>query len=69
MKLSLRVGNIKKASDIVNIRKSITSDEGILACEITEKGNVSIVYDPYLISECDILDSIEEQGYIVLDKV
>ncbi|GKX68756.1 heavy-metal-associated domain-containing protein [Inconstantimicrobium mannanitabidum] len=69
MKLSLRVGNIKKASDVTKVRTAITTNEGILACEITDKGSISIVYDNYLTSEEDIIDAIEECGYIVIDKV
>jgi Copper chaperone len=53
--------------DVNNIRKAISGNEGVVACEINrEKGEVSIVYDTYFVSEEDIIESIEDLGYTVL---
>lgn len=69
MKLSLQIANLNSSKDIYKIKSAITVKEGILACEVKQKGVVSIVFDNYSISEDDILDSLEENGYVILKKL
>lgn len=65
MKLSIEIANMKTNKDINNVKYAITVKEGILACEVKEKRVVSIVFDNYSLTKDDIIDSIEENGYIV----
>lgn len=64
MKLSVKVENMRSSADINKVKNAIAMNEGILACEVKEKGIVSIVFDNYLVTEDDIIDCIEENGYI-----
>jgi copper chaperone CopZ len=53
--------------DINNLRRAISSNEGVVACEISkDKGEASIIYDNYFIELESIIESIEELGYTVL---
>ena len=65
MKLSIEIANMKTNKDINNVKYAITAKEGILACEVKEKRVVSIVFDNYSLTKDDIIDAIEENGYIV----
>ena len=65
MKLSIEIANMKTNKDINNVKYAITVKEGILACEVKEKRVVSIVFDNYSLTKDDIIDAIEEKGYIV----
>jgi copper chaperone CopZ len=63
----IRVYNMHSTEDVNNIRRAISSNEGVVACEInTEKGEVNIVYDNYFVTLDKIIESIEDLGYTVL---
>jgi len=67
MKTVLRVCDIRSVKDVVNIKKAISDNEGIIACQIeTQNGEVEIVYDNYLVDVDKIIQSIENIGYIVI---
>jgi copper chaperone CopZ len=67
MKSSIKIPSMKTSEDIINIKKAISSNEGVIACEISkEKGEVNVVYDNYFVELDDIITSIEDLGYIVL---
>ena len=67
MKSVLKVCGMRTLQDVNNIRNAISNKEGIIACQITsEKGEVSVVYDNFFISEEDIIVSIEDSGYTVI---
>ena len=67
MKDVLRVFNMNDLEDVNNIRRAISNNEGVVACEISrEKGEVNIVYDDYFVSIDKIIESIEDLGYTVL---
>lgn len=67
MKDVLKVCNMSTIDDVNNIRKAISGNEGVVACEINrEKGEVNIVYDNYFVSIDKIIESIEDLGYTVL---
>lgn len=65
MKLSIEIANMKTSKDINNVKYAITAKEGILACEVKERGVISIVFDNYSITKDSIIDTIEEEGYII----
>lgn len=67
MKSVLKIYKMNTLEDVNNLRKAISSNEGILACEISkDKGEASIVYDTYFVDLEKIIESIEELGYTVL---
>lgn len=67
MKSLIKVSNIKKTEDINKIKKAITNNEGTIACEINkETGEVNIVFSEQFIDIDNIIESIEDLGYIVL---
>lgn len=67
MKSLLKVGNIKTSEDVTKIKSAISNHEGVVACEVNKaKGEISIVYDNYFVTEEDFISSVEELGYAVL---
>lgn len=66
MKSLIRVHNLNSSNDVKNIRKVISINEGIIACEISlGKKEVQVVYDNLSISLDDIIESIEMSGYMI----
>ncbi|GAA0121123.1 MAG: ferredoxin [Clostridium argentinense] len=67
MKSVLKVCDMVTSKDISNVRSAISSNQGVLACQIlSESKEIEIVYDDYFISIDDIIQSIEDKGYTVL---
>ncbi|HCW03069.1 MAG TPA: ferredoxin [Clostridium sp.] len=63
----IKVCNMNKTEDVNRIRKAISSNEGVVACQINkEKGEVSVVFDSYFVNIEQIIQSIEDLGYTVL---
>lgn len=66
MKISIKIYNLNKSTDINTIRNILTNEEGIVACEINKaKKEVQIVYDNLTISSDDIINLIEMAGYMI----
>jgi copper chaperone CopZ len=54
------------ADDINKIRRALSNNQGVVACQINkDKGEVSIVYDDYFVSNDNLIQSIEDLGYAV----
>ena len=67
MKSLITVSNIKKIEDVNKIKKAISSNEGVIACEIhKETGEINIVFNEQFTKIDYIKYSIEDLGYIVL---
>lgn len=67
MKSVLNILGIKSMTDVNKIRRAVSNNEGVIACQITkDKGQVSIVYDSNCIMLADIEESIEDLGYTIL---
>lgn len=67
MKSVVKVGNMRTMEDVGKIRKAISDNQGIIACQISkESQEVSIVYDNYIIDLDDIIGSLEDLGYTVI---
>lgn len=66
MKSLIRIHNLNNSKDVQKVRKIISINEGIIACEINlSKKEIQVVYDNLSISIEDILSSIEMAGYMV----
>lgn len=67
MKSVIRICNMTNIDDVNNIRRAISGNEGVVACEISqEKGEANVVYDDYFVDLDKIIESIEDLGYTVL---
>jgi Copper chaperone len=67
MKSVLKVCNMNTSDDVNKIRKAISSNEGVVACQINkEKREVNIVYDDYFITDDNLIQSLEDLGYTVI---
>lgn len=67
MKSVIKVCNMKSMNDISRVRKAISNNEGVIACQInSDKGEINVVYDEYFISLDEIMESIEDLGYTIL---
>ncbi|MBU5591703.1 heavy-metal-associated domain-containing protein [Clostridium sp. MSJ-4] len=68
MKATIKVCNMNTNQDVDKVKKAIAQNEGVIACEITkDKGEIQIVYDNYFVTVEDIIESIEDMGYTVLE--
>ena len=69
MKSLFKISSMKTLEDVSNVRNAISNMEGVIACQVNlEKGEVNVVYDGFFIKEDDLTSSIEDSGYIVLQK-
>lgn len=67
MKSVLKICNMNTSEDINKIRKAISNNEGVVACQINkEKMEVSIIYDTYFVTNDNLIQSLEDLGYAVL---
>ncbi len=67
MKSAIKVCSMNNIEDVNNVRRAISSHQGVVACEISqEKGEVNVVYDDYFVNLDKIIESIEDLGYTVL---
>ena len=67
MKSVIRVCDMSNGQDITNIQKAIASNDGVIACEISlEKKEIQIIYNEHYLNVENIIDSIENLGYVVV---
>lgn len=67
MKSVLKVHNINNQSDVSKIQRAITSNEGVIACEISiQKKEIQIIYNEAWLDIDNIIESIENLGYMIL---
>ncbi|WP_027633514.1 heavy-metal-associated domain-containing protein [Clostridium hydrogeniformans] len=67
MKSVLKICSMNTMEDINKVRKAISSNEGVIACEISKvKGEAQIIFDTYFVTIDDIIESIENLGYTVI---
>lgn len=67
MKSVLKVLNMRTSEDINIIRKAISKNEGVVACQISkEKGEISVVYDNFFLKEDNLVEQLEDLGYGVI---
>lgn len=67
MKSLVRIYNLATHADIVKIRSIVSNYEGILACEINlKKKELHLVYDSLSLCIDEIINSIENEGYMVI---
>jgi len=66
MRSVISVYNMNKLKDVGNIQNSIAMNEGVIACEISlEKKEIQIIYNDSIVSLDEIIDSIENLGYMI----
>jgi len=66
MKSVISVYNMSKSKDVENIQNTISMSEGIIACEISlQKKEIQIIYNEAFVSLNEIVDSIENLGYMI----
>jgi len=69
MKSLFKINSMKTLEDVSNVRNAISNMEGVIACQVNlEKGEVNVVYDDFFIKKDDLISSIEDSGYTVLQK-
>ncbi|WP_125154558.1 heavy-metal-associated domain-containing protein [Clostridium rectalis] len=67
MKSILKVNNMKNMIDVNSIRRAISNNEGVIACQIDlDKKEVDVVYDGYSLTVDKLVESIEDLGYTIL---
>ena len=67
MKSVLSICNISNNKDVSKIQRAISSNEGVIACEVSlTKKEVQIIYNESFLNIDTIVDSIENLGYIVV---
>ena len=67
MKSIIKICDMKSDKDISNIKNAISSNEGVIACEVSlEKKEAQIIYNESYLSIESIIESIENLGYMVL---
>lgn len=67
MKSIIKVHGMNAQKDVVRIQKTISTIEGILACEISvKKKEIQVIYNEGCINLDDITESIENLGYMTI---
>jgi copper chaperone len=69
MKAVIKIFNMSTSKDISNVNLAISNNQGVIACGInSESKEVEIIYDDYFVSLQNLIDSIEDAGYTVIEK-
>lgn len=67
MKSVIKVLNMNNSDDISNINLAISNNQGVIACQINAiTKEIEIIYDDYFITVDNLIESIEEVGYVVI---
>ena len=67
MKSKIKVYNINKGKDVIDIQEIISQIEGIIAINISlEKGEIQVIYNENFVDLDIIVESIEDLGYIII---
>ena len=66
MKSVISLYNMNKSKDVGKIQEAISMNEGVIACEISlEKKEIQIIYNESIVNLNEIIDSIENLGYMI----
>ncbi|MDD3224764.1 MAG: ferredoxin [Clostridium sp.] len=67
MRSVLQICDIKTISDVINLKNSIASIQGVLACQIDkEKGEAEVIYNEHFLNLDKLIYNLEEMGFIVM---
>lgn len=67
MKSTLKICDMITSKDVTRVKNAISTNEGVIACGIHKgRKEAEIVYDSQYISIEEIIESIENEGYIVM---
>jgi len=66
MKSIIKVYQINKQENVIDIHDALAKIEGIIACEISlEKKEIQVIYNESFVNLEVIIENIENLGYIV----
>lgn len=69
MKSIIKIYNMESHRDSNIIQESVAKNSGVIASEISlAKKEIVVIYDEAFLSVQDIVDSIEDLGYVVESK-
>lgn len=67
MKSTLKICDMVTSKDVTRIKNAISTNDGVIACGIHKtKKEAEIVYDGNFITLDEIIESIENEGYMVI---
>ena len=67
MKSIIKIYDMKNTKDVSNIKNAIASNEGVIACKVSlGKKEAQIIYNENYVKIEDIIDSIENLGYMII---
>lgn len=67
MKVVVKISNMNSQGDELKIQEALANAEGVLACEIKKSSSsVTVIYDKLYIDESEVIDIIENLGYITI---
>lgn len=67
MKSVIKICNMESQRDTKVIQEAIASNSGIIASEISlQKKEITVIYNESFLNIEDIINSIEDLGYIVI---
>ena len=67
MKSIIKVYQINKEQDVIEIQRVISQIEGIIASKVSlEKKEIQVIYNENFVILDKIIESIEDLGYIVI---
>jgi copper chaperone CopZ len=67
MKAVFKICNMYSSKDVTKIKRAISNNEGIIACQIEKQnGEVEVVFDNYFVDADKIIESIEDAGFTVI---
>ncbi len=67
MKSIIKIYDMKNTKDVSNIQNAIASIEGVIACLVSlGKKEAQIIYNENYVKIEDIIDSIENLGYMII---
>lgn len=67
MRSVLQICDIKTISDVMHLKNSIASIQGVLACQIDKgKGEAEVIYNEQFLNLDKLIYNLEEMGFIVM---
>ena len=67
MKSIIKIYDMKNTKDVSNIQNAIASNEGVIACQVSlGMKEDQIIYNENYVKIEDIIDSIENLGYMII---
>lgn len=66
MKSILKIKTLKTSKDVIEVKESIATKLGVIACEVNiNKQEANILYDDLVVSLDNLIEAVEEIGHVV----